>query len=177
MAIFDFIKDAGEKILHWGAPKHEPQQAQPTPDPSKPQGATVHGATKEDTGDAILKYIKAQNPVFAHSYDSYTQKSFDKLVDDMRLIVSNKSLSKDPTRSDVYWLSQYIQMRDGVQAMLKQRAQSGGDKTIGAKSNADLAKAFAAGVEYINSQSPYFKQFAYSGVIENDPLLVSTGVQ
>jgi hypothetical protein len=119
-----------------------------------------------------LEYIKAQNPVFAHSYDSYTQKSFDKLVDDMRLIASDKTLAKDPTRSDVYWLSQYIQMRDMVTGLLKQRADAGGDKTIGAKSNADLAQAFANGLTYINSQSPYFKQFSYP-VIQNDPLLVS----
>ena len=122
---------------------------------------------------AGLEYIKAQNPVFAHSYDSYTQKSFDRLVDDMRLIVSSPGLSKDPTRSDVYWLGQYIQMRDAIQGMLKQRAAGGGDKTIAAKGNADLAKAFSAGVSYINQQSPYFKQYAYTGVIENDPLLVA----
>lgn len=121
-----------------------------------------------------LEYIKAQNPVFAHSYDSYTQKSFDKLVDDMRLIVSDRSLAKDPTRSDVYWLSQYIQMRDMVTSMLKQRADAGGDRTIGAKSNADIAQAFRNGLTYINSQSPYFKQFSFP-VIENDPLLVSGG--
>jgi hypothetical protein len=119
-----------------------------------------------------LDYIKSQNPVFAHSYDSYTQKSFDKLVDDMRLIASNRTLAKDPTRSDVYWLSQYIQMRDMVQATLKQRAATGGDKTIGAKANADLARAFSNGLSYINSQSPYFKQFSYP-VIERDPLLVT----
>lgn len=122
-----------------------------------------------------LDYIKSQNPVFAHSYDSYTQKSFDKMVDDMRLIVSNKTLANDPTRSDVYWLGQYIQMRDLVQSELKARAAAGGAKTIGAEDNADLAQAFSNGLSYINSQSPYFKQFAYEGVIERDPLLVSTG--
>jgi hypothetical protein len=122
-----------------------------------------------------LDYIKSQNPVFAHSYDSYTQKSFDKLVDDMRLIASNRALQSDPLRqNDMYWLSQYIQMRDSVQATLAQRASAGGAKTIGAQANADLAQAFASGLSYINSQSPYFKQFSFP-VIEKDPLLVAQG--
>lgn len=118
-----------------------------------------------------LEYIKAQNPVFAHSYDSPKGKSFDGLVDQMRMIVADKRLASDPTRSDIYWLGQYIQMRDAIKEMLAQRAQAGGDKTIGAQSNADLARAFAAGLQYINQQSPYFKQFNYP-ILEKDPYLV-----
>jgi hypothetical protein len=76
----------------------------------------------------------------------------------------------------VYWLGQYIQLRDGVQDMLKQRAAAGGAKTMGAEDNADLARLFGAGLQYINQQSPYFKQFSYP-IIERDPLLVSAGVE
>jgi hypothetical protein len=56
---------------------------------------------------------------------------------------------------------QYIQgCATPCRPTLKNRAGSGGNKTIGAKANADLARAFAAGISYINSQSPYFKQFS-----------------
>lgn len=123
---------------------------------------------------AGVDYIKQQNPVFAHSYDSYTQKSYDKLVDDMRLIASNKALASDPTRSDVYWLGQYIALRDSFGQLLKQRAASGGAKTMGAQENSDIAQAYAQGLSYINSQSPYFKQFSYPVIEQGDPYL--TGV-
>lgn len=142
------------------------------------QGLTSY----EDSSDLVeakrrgLDYIKAQNPVFAHAYDEYTHKSFDKLVDDMRLIASDRRLNSDPTRSnDIHWLGQYLQLRDAITGILNQRKAAGGARTIGAEGNADLAKAFFLGVQYINQQSPYFRQFAYAGVIERDPYLVASG--
>lgn len=122
---------------------------------------------------AGMAYIQQQNPVFAHEYESYQTKSFDKLVDQMKMIVSNKALASDPSRPDIYWLGQYIQVRQYMTNALAQRAAAGGNKTIGAKANADLAQAYRNAITYINSQSPYFKQFSYP-VIERDPLLNPT---
>jgi hypothetical protein len=121
-----------------------------------------------------LQYIKDHNEVFGFAYDTWSRTSFDKKVADMRQIVSNKKLAGDPTRSDVYWLSQYVQVRDAITEALRQRGNAGGAKTIEAKANADLANAFRQAVAYINGQSPYFKQYSYHGTIEHDPYLLGT---
>lgn len=121
---------------------------------------------------AGLAYIKQENAIFAYDYESWDRESFDAKVDDMRQIVSDRRLSSDPTRGDIYWLGQYVMLRDTITAAIQQRAADGGNTTIGAKSNADLAAAFRAGVSYINGQSSYFKTYSYSGIIENDPYLL-----
>lgn len=121
---------------------------------------------------AGLQYIRDHNEVFAFAYDQWSRESFDKKVADMRQIVSNKRLLNDPTRSDIYWLSQYIAVRDTMTQELRRRAAAGGAKTMEAKANADLAKAFQAAVSYMNSQSTYFKQYMYEGSIERDPYLL-----
>lgn len=121
-----------------------------------------------------LKFIKESNPVFASAYDSYGRESYDKLLSDMRQIVSNPRLANDPGRSDIFWLNQYLGLRDMITGQLKERTAAGGDSTIGAQANRDLATAFAAGLSYINQHSMWFKQYSYHGVIENDPLLVDS---
>jgi hypothetical protein len=121
-----------------------------------------------------LQYIKDHNEVFAFSYDQWSRESFDKKIADMRQIVSNRQLLSDPTRSDVYWLSQYIGIRDAITQVLRERGAAGAPRTMEAKANADLASAFRQAVTYINSQSPYFKQYSYHSIIEKDPYLLGT---
>jgi hypothetical protein len=125
---------------------------------------------------AGVAYIKEHNFAFRNDYDSYSAGGYDAKLDDMRQIASNKKLASNPLRSDIYWLGQYLALRDTITAALQQRAAAGGSKTITAKSNEQLAKAFAAGVHYIYSQNTYFKQFSYP-VIEHDPYLQPPAAQ
>jgi len=54
MALLDFIRDAGEKLLHAGN-SPSPSSAQPS------DAAAKTGAANANAGDAILNYIKSQN--------------------------------------------------------------------------------------------------------------------
>jgi hypothetical protein len=126
---------------------------------------------------AGVAYIKSHNYAFRNDYDSFSAGGYDAKLDDMRQIAGNKKLASNPLRSDVYWLGQYLTLRDSISTAMQQRAAAGGSKTITAKANSDLAQAFAAGVHYINSQNTYFKQFSYHGVIEHDPYLQPPSAQ
>lgn len=123
-----------------------------------------------------LAVIKQNNPVFRDQYDSWSRESYDRKVDLMRMIASSPRLQRDPFRQDIYWLSQYITVRDQITAELRRRAAEGGNVTIGAESNADLSQTMARAVSYINQQSPYFRQFHYDGIIERDPYLLGEDV-
>ena len=56
MALLDFVKEAGEKLFHWGAANAA------TPATLSPEQAQANLKTANDAaGDAILGYIKTQN--------------------------------------------------------------------------------------------------------------------
>lgn len=126
---------------------------------------------------AGLDAIKAANPIFASDYDTgFNGSDYEDKINDMRLIASDPKLRSDAHRSDIYWLGQYLGMRDQMTAALAARAAQGLPSTMQAKANADLAGAFRAGVDYINQQAgSYWLTYSYHGIIENDPYLVSDG--
>ncbi len=70
MALFDFIRDAGEKLFHTGSAAAASSSKQ-TQQPSSDGGKAADNAA----GDAILAYIKAQNldaTALTVTYDSST---------------------------------------------------------------------------------------------------------
>lgn len=127
----------------------------------------------EAARSAGIAYLKQSNFAWGQQWDSFATDAskYNSLLDDMRQVASNKKLLNDPTRQDVYWLGQYLQVRDMIGQALKQRAAAGGAKTLQSASNADLAKAYAAAVDYIRQQNTYFDNYEYDGVIERDPML------
>lgn len=142
--------------------------------------AEKQGLTTYEESDALvaakragLDYIKSQNFAFKEEWDSYGHgDDYGALLDDMRKITSDRGLRNDPTRRDIYWLDQYIQLRDTVDAMLAQRKAAGEPYTIKAQGNADIAAAFKAGVLYIKNQNTFFESHHYNGIIEKDPYLI-----
>jgi hypothetical protein len=47
---------------------------------------------------------------------------------------------------------------------------------MGAQGNADIAQAYAKGLSYINTQSPYFKQYSFPVIEQGDPYLTGVDV-
>lgn len=130
-----------------------------------------------DMRSAGLQYIKENNEAFAVEWNEFARTDFEKRIRDMEQIAFDKTLTKDQTRTDIYWLQQYLALRGNIKAELEARAAAGGAKTIGAQANEDLRQMMAAGVSYINSQNTYFRDFHYHGAIEFDPYLSGVEVQ
>jgi hypothetical protein len=120
-----------------------------------------------------VQYIAQQNWAWGDQWNAFAldESKYNGLIAGMRQIVKNKSLANNPSRRDVYWLGQYLTLRDQINAILKQRGAEGGNVTIGAKSNRDLAIAYSAGVDYLRQQNTYFDDYMYNGTIEKDPML------
>lgn len=122
---------------------------------------------------AGMKYLLESNYAFAHEWNSFDRGAgYEEKLADMRQIASSRDLVNDPTRQDVYWLGQYIQLRDAITATLAQRKEAGGAGTVQAKANADLVKVFSLGVKYIRQQNTFFDTYHYHGLIERDPYLL-----
>lgn len=137
--------------------------------------------TYEDSDELVaakqagIRYLKDSNYAWAHEWDSYDHGAgYTELLNDMRQIATDKKLTSDPTRQDVYWLGQYIEMRDLMTEMLEQRKAAGGAGSMEAKSNEDIRAAFTAGVQYIRQQNTFWDTYMYHGIIERDPYLLAT---
>jgi hypothetical protein len=123
---------------------------------------------------AGIKYLLETNFAFASDWNAWDHGAgYEAKLADMRQIASDKSLAQDPTRTDIYWLGQYLTLRDTITAAMAERKAAGGAGSAEAKSNADLVRVFSAGLQYIRHQNTYFDQFHFHGIIERDPLLLA----
>jgi hypothetical protein len=112
------------------------------------------------------------------NFDWYSEYiSPDRGKYERRAIVLKKALS------DKDWMSQngerpvvkamavYLDLRDQMASLLKQRDRAGGSQTLSAKSNADLAYAFEQVRQQLIAESPEFEQFLNRYFI-NDTVVV-----
>lgn len=137
------------------------------------QGLSSYSESQElvqlkSRGVAILK---EENFAWAEDYDSFDKGKYNSYLNDMRQIVANKRLLKDPQRTDVAALAQYLEARDAVVAVLQQRQAQGLTYTPEAKDVAPLMASFYKAIQYLVEQSPLFEEFAYNGIIEFDPMI------
>lgn len=120
--------------------------------------------------DAVAKLME-DNVFWAKEYQTINSGDYNAYVDDMRQIVKYKSLANDPGRGDIQMLKTYLDLRDAVQARLKQLRAIGEPYTAEAQANAPLMQAFAAVVSAMAEENPYFQQYSYDGLIEFDPFV------
>jgi hypothetical protein len=81
------------------------------------------------------------NEQWAQAYHSIDETKYERLVPKLQELV-NSPLAKEPSRSDLRTLGQYLVMRQAVNQMLQARKAAGGNITLTANSNSDLRKAF-----------------------------------
>jgi hypothetical protein len=87
------------------------------------------------------------------------------------LTVVNDSDFMDRYGNTPQWtaVKQWSDLRTQVVSMLQQRSNDGGSKSITAKSNADIADAWASEMAYLSAQSPVFGDM-YSRYLDSDQL-------
>lgn len=117
----------------------------------------------------MVEYLKGQNFAWADDYNSFDNGAYDRLLRDMHQVVDYAGLKNDTERQDVAVLRQYLTFRDGIAAVLQQRADAGGASTMEAQANSDLAQAFFLGVQKLAESNTYFETYMYNGIIDRDP--------
>jgi hypothetical protein len=86
---------------------------------------------------------KMYNDQFDKAYNTVDRTKYDRQADALRQVVTEGSLVRDPLRSDIRSLSQYLVYRSAMKTVLGARGQqAGGSADINAKQNADLKTIF-----------------------------------
>jgi hypothetical protein len=86
------------------------------------------------------------NDSWSKDYNTLDPLKYERLIPGLQA-VADSPLAKDPTRSDLRVLQQYLGYRQGVTQMLAARKAAGGSGVITAKANADLLNAWQSGVD------------------------------
>jgi hypothetical protein len=90
----------------------------------------------------------------------------------LKKALSDKSwMAQNGDRSVVKAMGVYLDLREQMASLLKQRDRAGGSQTLSAKSNADLAYAFEQVRQQLIAESPEFEQFLNRYFI-NDTVVV-----
>ena len=112
------------------------------------------------------------------NFDWYSEYiSPDRGKYERRALVLKKALSdknwmaQNGDRSVVKAISVYLDLRDQMASVLKQRDRAGGSQTLSAKSNADLTYVFEQVRQQLIAESPEFEQFLNRYFI-NDTVVV-----
>ena len=112
------------------------------------------------------------------NFDWYSEYiSPDRGKYERRALVLKKALSdkawmaQNGDRSVVKAMSVYLDLRDQMASVLKQRDRAGGSQTLSAKSNADLTYVFEQVRQQLIAESPEFEQFLNRYFI-NDTVVV-----
>jgi hypothetical protein len=118
-----------------------------------------------------LAAIKAENDAFKADIESIDGDSYDSLLREMRQLTENRTLRNDPTRTDIDTLETYLQLRDGIMAVIQQR-QAAGLGGPDAAATEPIRQAYTRAVGALAAQNTFFESGFFNGVIERDPLLI-----
>lgn len=112
----------------------------------------------------------SQNPYYNDQWsrDYYTidPKRYDRMIPGLTA-VANSELAKNPNRSDLRTLQQYLGYRKALTTSLDQRKKSGGSLVLTAKSNSDLATAWGRIVDSLVESDTRFGDL-YSRYLSRD---------
>ena len=120
-------------------------------------------------------WVRAQAEENFDWYSEYISPDRGKY--ERRAIVLKKALSdkswmaQNGDRAVVKAMGVYLDLREQMASLLKQRDRAGGSQTLSAKSNADLAYAFEQVRQQLIAESPEFEQFLNRYFI-NDTVVV-----
>lgn len=126
--------------------------------------------------DAFTSWLKGKNEMWRLDFEGFApgakQAKFDAMLPSLKKVAENRSLLNDPQRGDIVLLKQYLDKREQVLAVVKQRYEQGysAGKTIEAKDNNDLRLWFAQYGNWLANQNLDFETYIFPQVVERDPL-------
>jgi hypothetical protein len=120
---------------------------------------------------SVVAAIGAYNPAWKLAFDTRTPDQYDSYLTDMRTIIADPGLNRDARRQDVQMLALYVQARDQITGLLKQRAAGGGSASITSSNNLDLSEALSSVVSQLEQQNTYFATYDVGRIIAKDPYL------
>lgn len=120
-------------------------------------------------GDPLLP-DGSENPYYNEQWskDFFTldARRYDRMIPGLTA-VAHSELAKQPNRSDLRRLQQYLLFRKAVSGELARRDAAGGSKMLGAKSNADLARGWGNAVDALVESDTRFGDL-YSRYLSRD---------
>ncbi|MFF4020001.1 hypothetical protein [Streptomyces sp. NPDC001843] len=114
------------------------------------------------------------NEQWSKDYYSLDPKRYDRMIPGLTA-VANSELAKQPKRSDLRVLQQYLMFRRAVTTELARRDQAGGSLDLGAKVNSDLATGWARVVDALIESNTNFGDL-YHRYLARDMGLDITGL-
>lgn len=109
----------------------------------------MRGAAARLYGDPLLP-DGSENPNYneqwSRDYYSLDPKKYDRMIPGLTA-VANSELAKNPNRTDLRTLQQYLGYRKALMGELLRRDQAGGSKELSAKANSDLAMGWGRVVD------------------------------
>lgn len=123
--------------------------------------------------EKIVAGLKERNTIWAEDYDSSLSnpKAYDYVLEDLKRIAQDRSLTSDPARTDITSLQAYLKIRDVFAQALQLREQAGGYGTMQAQANADLQEKFILIVGQLEEENLDFQKWFVNGAIDRDPFL------
>ncbi|MEV7814252.1 hypothetical protein AB0P05_26530 [Streptomyces flaveolus] len=109
----------------------------------------MRGAIAKLYGDPLLP-DGSENPYYneqwSKDYYSLDPKRYDRMIPGLTA-VANSELAKQPSRTDLRRLQEYLRYRSAMTQELARRDKAGGSADLGAKANRDLAAGWARVVD------------------------------
>lgn len=120
---------------------------------------------------AGVQQLTSENAAFRDDWlNGVDPGQYERYLDSMKMIASNRSFQGDASRTDITVLQGYLSLRDMFVAALQKRTDAG----LGgpdAQAQAPMRQAYTALVDAMVESNTYFQDYAYNGIIERDPLL------
>lgn len=120
---------------------------------------------------AILA-IAEKYPQWAEDYTVTDRDAVPKRIQAFKEIVSDPRLQRDPNRTDIKYMTAYLQKREQFLRILQSRQAGGGSALLAAKSNYDIALAWDNFREAIAEKDTKFSE-TMERYLSNDRLQVS----
>lgn len=122
--------------------------------------------------EEIAKLAKG-NEAWWQDYSTYNPAEYESTLEGLNVVAKYPSLMKNPQRTDIFALQNYLTLRSTIQSQLELRGAQGGSSTPTANSNADLMTAFRNGMSQIVESNTQFANYWFNGIIERDPYVVA----
>lgn len=120
---------------------------------------------------SALAAIKEENQSFKADIESIDGDSYDSLLREMEQLTQNRTLRRDPTRTDISTLAEYLELRSTVMDLI-QRRQAAGLGGPDAAATEPIRQAYTKVVGQLAAQNTFFESGFFNPVISRDPLLI-----
>ena len=119
---------------------------------------------------AAVAKLSEENYAWSDEYNIHDEGEYERLVDDMRTVAKSPALSRDPERTDVAVLDNYLKLHDLFTAIWAQRKANG----LGGPDSQDgqqVKDVYTQLVMRLVESNTYFEENMFNGLVERDPWL------